>query len=113
LDLEDIVEVSVEVSNEGQYTGSEIVQAYISDPYTSATWPLKELKGYARVRIEPGATETVNITIPVSACSLVNVAGERVVERGEFQCLVGASSRNEDLVALDFVVTSGSSETRS
>ncbi|HBR93684.1 MAG TPA: beta-glucosidase [Opitutae bacterium] len=104
LGQQDHVEVSVEVTNEGQFPGIETVQAYISDLYTSATWPLKELKGYARVSIAPGATETVQIKIPVSACSLVNVAGERVVESGDFQCLVGSSSRNQDLVALDFSV---------
>lgn len=104
LGLQDHVEVSVDVTNEGDYDGYEIVQAYISDLYTSATWPLKELKGYARVKLAPGATETVHIRIPVSACSIVTVDGERIVEPGEFQCLVGASSRDEDLVALDFIV---------
>lgn len=91
---EDSIKVLVSVRNTGKRDGVEVVQAYVSDEITSATWVDQELKGYARIRIPAGETRTAVIVIPASSCSIVNAAGERVVEPGEFELRIGKSSRN-------------------
>lgn len=91
---EDFIKVRVVVRNTGTYDGVEVVQAYVSDEVTSATWVDQELKGYERVSIPAGEARTVELVIPASSCSIVNAAGERVVEPGEFELRIGKSSRN-------------------
>ncbi len=92
------VAVSVDVENIGERAGDEIVQVYVSDVVTSATWVNKALKGFARVRLEPGEKQTVTVELPWEALRIVNAAGETVVEPGEFEILVGSSSRDRDLL---------------
>ena len=104
LGMEDAVVVNVPVTNTGERPATEVVQAYIRDLVTSASWAEKELKGYALVDLEPGETVDVRLQIPVAACSIVNAKGVRVVEPGEFEVLVGESSKDEDLHALRFEV---------
>ena len=105
LSVYDSVKASVTVTNTGAIKGTEIVQAYVSDLVTSATWVQMELKTFARVELEPGETKTVTLEIPVQNCSIVNASGERVVEPGEFELLVGPSSRKRDLQAVRFSVS--------
>ncbi|MFN8441944.1 MAG: glycoside hydrolase family 3 N-terminal domain-containing protein [Caldilineaceae bacterium] len=92
------VQVSVNVENVGQRTGVEIVQVYVSDVVTSVTWVNKALKGFARVELAPGEKKTVQVELPWTAFQLVNAQGVPVVEAGEFQILVGPSSRDRDLL---------------
>ena len=94
----DGVTVSVEVQNNGKVAGTEIVQAYLSDVVTSATWVNKALKGFARVQLQPGEKKTVQITLPYEAFRIVNVKGQPIVEPGDFEVLVGPSSRDKDLL---------------
>ncbi len=90
--------VSVEVENVGARAGDEIVQVYVSDVVTSATWVNKALKGFARVPLAAGEKKTVTVTLPWEAFQLVDVESKRVVEPGEFEILVGPSSRDGDLL---------------
>lgn len=60
---DDSVTVSVNVTNTGRYAGAEVVQMYISDVVSSLTRPAKELKGFAKVNLEPGETQTVEFHI--------------------------------------------------
>jgi beta-glucosidase len=87
--------VSLEVKNTGKRAGDEIVQLYVHPRKSSVPWPPKELRGFERVSLKPGETKTV--TIPLSAAQLsyydVNTHGF-VVEPGEFDILVGSSSRD-------------------
>jgi beta-glucosidase len=92
------VRVSVDVENAGSRAGTEIVQAYVSDVVTSATWVGKALKGFGRVTLAPGEKKTVEITLPWEAFEIVDAEGRRVVEPGEFEILVGPSSRDSDLL---------------
>lgn len=92
------VTVSVDVENTGQRAGDEIVQVYVSDVVTSATWVNKALKGFARVHFAPGEKKTVQISLPWEAFQIVNAEGRQVVEPGEFEILVGPSSRDRDLL---------------
>lgn len=94
----DLLTVSVEVHNTGKYEGTEIVQLYVNDIYSSVTTPVKELKGFARVTLKPGEKKTAEITVPVSALSLVDRDNRAVTEPGEFEIMIGSSSRDEDLI---------------
>ena len=96
--------VSVDVENTGPRAGDEIVQVYVSDVVTSATWVNKALKGFARVHLEPGEKKTVTIHLPWEAFQIVNAAGQPVVEPGAFEILVGPSSRDADLLKVNLTV---------
>jgi beta-glucosidase len=90
--------VSVDVENVGPRAGDEIVQVYVSDLVTSATWVDKALKGFARVHLVPGQKQTVQVELPWESFQIVNAEGRSVVEPGEFEILVGSSSRDRDLL---------------
>jgi len=90
--------VAVDVENIGPRDGDEIVQVYVSDLVTSATWVNKALKGFARVHLAAGEKKTVRVTLPWEAFALVDSAGRTVVEPGDFEILVGPSSRDRDLL---------------
>lgn len=92
------VAVAVDVENTGTRAGEEIVQVYVRDVVTSATWVDKALKGFARVALAPGEKKTVEVTLPYEALALVDAEGRWVVEPGEFAVLVGPSSRDRDLL---------------
>ncbi|MDT0688991.1 beta-glucosidase BglX [Salegentibacter sp. F188] len=84
--------ISVEVTNRGDYDGKEVVQLYIRDLYASVIRPVKELKGFELVEIAKGETKTVNFTLTEKELGFYNAQGEYVVEPGEFQILVGGNS---------------------
>jgi len=90
--------VSVDVENIGQRAGDEIVQVYVTDVVTSVTWVNKALKGFARVHLAPGEKKTVRVGLPWEAFQIVDAEGRSVVEPGEFEVLVGPSSRDRDLL---------------
>jgi beta-glucosidase len=98
---------SVTLENTGDRPAIETVQIYVRDTVTSVTWAEKELKGYRQVTVAPGESVTVPIELVVSsACTLVDATGRRIVEPGEFDLLVGPSSRDEVLQSATFTVTS-------
>jgi len=90
--------VSIDVENTGERAGDEIVQVYVTDVVTSVTWVNKALKGFARVHLDPGEKKTVRFELPWEAFQIVDAEGRSVVEPGEFEVLVGPSSRDEDLL---------------
>lgn len=100
----DELAVSVNVKNTGRFSGTEVVQVYINDIYSSVTTPIKELKGFTRVYLAPGESKTAEIKIPVSDLALVNMECRLVVEPGEFEVMVGSSSRDCDLIKDTFKV---------
>ena len=101
---EDTVIAEVLVTNTGDRPALETVQLYVRDDVTSASWADKELKTYRQVRLEPGATERVRLELPVAHCTIVDAQGRRLVEPGDFDILVGPSSRDEDLLTARFAV---------
>jgi beta-glucosidase len=101
------VQVLVDVENIGDRDGVEIVQVYVSDVVTSATWVEKSLKGFARVLLSAGQKQTVQVELPWQVFQIVNAAGEYVVEPGEFEILVGPSSRDADLLREKLIVPDG------
>ncbi|WEV63679.1 glycoside hydrolase family 3 N-terminal domain-containing protein [Bifidobacterium sp. ESL0732] len=104
---DDILHISIDVTNTGKRAGTagtEVVQAYIGDLVTSVSWTDRELKTFRRVDLKPGETKSVTLDIPVSACSIVDADANRIVEPGEFELLVGHSSRRRDLKRTTFTV---------
>jgi len=92
--------VRVNVTNTGKTVGDEVVQMYIRDRVSSVTRPVKELKGFERITLEPGKTKTVTLDITPEHLSFYDVRMKRVVEPGEFEIMVGNSSRDCDLQKL-------------
>ena len=97
--------VLVEVTNTGQRPGTEVVQMYIRDRVSSVTRPIKELKGFKKVLLGPGQTQTVVLDITPESLAFYDVNMKYVVEPGEFDILVGNSSRDEDLQKVVLTVT--------
>ncbi|MCZ4426435.1 glycoside hydrolase family 3 C-terminal domain-containing protein [Bifidobacterium breve] len=100
----DTVRAEITLTNTGKRAGVEVVQAYIGDVVTSYSWTDRELKAFQRVELEPGETKIVAFDIPVADCTIVDPDANRIVEPGEFELLVGHSSRREDLKRAVFTV---------
>lgn len=100
----DTVHAEITLTNTGDRKGAEVVQLYIGDIVTSYSWTDRELKAFQRVELEPGESETVAFDIPVSDCTIVDSEANRIVEPGEFEVLIGHSSRREDLKRTTFTV---------
>jgi len=94
------VEALVDVKNTGNVAGDEIVQMYIKDDISSVSRPVKELRGFRRVHLEPGQTQTVSMTIDRSSLEFYNEDLKLVVEPGTFTVMVGSSSDDNESVVL-------------
>jgi beta-xylosidase len=92
--------VLVDVTNTGKREGTEVVQLYIRDLVSSVTRPVKELKGFRKVRLQSGESTTVTLDITPDRLSFYNLKMQCVVEPGEFEIMVGNSSRDADLQKL-------------
>ncbi len=100
----DTLGCEVTITNTGNRPGIEIAQLYVSDLVTSTTWVEKELKAFRRVPLDAGENKTIRFEVPVSEFTIVNADCQRVVEPGEFEIQVGASSRDRDLLKQTFTV---------
>ncbi|WP_416240972.1 glycoside hydrolase family 3 N-terminal domain-containing protein [Bifidobacterium pseudocatenulatum] len=100
----DTVHAEITLINTGDRKGTEVVQLYIGDIVTSYSWTDRELKAFQRVELEPGESKTIAFDIPVSDCTIVDSEANRIVEPGEFEVLIGHSSRREDLKRTTFTV---------
>jgi beta-glucosidase len=89
------VSVSVTVTNTGAQAGKEVVQLYVGDTESSLARPPKELKGFEKIHLEPGESKTIDFTLDQRALSFYDPAQKQwVAEPGEFEVLVGSSSRD-------------------
>jgi beta-glucosidase len=88
------ITVTVRMANWGDRDAVEVVQVYIYDVVTSATWATQELKGFARVAIKGHGTAEVSIIVPAGECSIVTADARRVVEPGDFELRVGKASND-------------------
>jgi len=96
-------EVSVRVRNSGARAGDEVVQLYIRDQVSSVTRPVKELRGFARVTLQPGDARTVTFRLGPDELSLIDRRMQRVVEPGRFDVMIGTSSATQLTATLDVV----------
>ena len=101
----DKITVSVDVKNEGSVAGEETVQLYIRDITGSIVRPIKELKGFHKVFLQPGQTETVKFEIDEHMLRFYNIENKFVAEPGKFNVWVGNSSADEDLLKSEFRLT--------
>ncbi len=92
LDAEDDLIVSVEVTNTGERAGDEIVQMYVRDLVGSVTRPVKELKGFTRISLEPGESVEVQFEVSADWLGFHGLENEFIVEPGEFHVWVGPNS---------------------
>jgi len=89
------VEVSLQVRNSGSRSGAEVVELYVHDGHSSVDRPVQELKGFQRVNLAPGETKTVHFTLDRSAMAYYSAVKKAwVTEPGQFDVLVGSSSRD-------------------
>ncbi|HTH76260.1 MAG TPA: glycoside hydrolase family 3 N-terminal domain-containing protein [Trinickia sp.] len=95
------------VANVGERSGAEVVQVYVRDCMASVVRPVSELKAFARVDLAPRERSTVSIRIPVDMLNFTDHRGERIVEPGRFDIMVGSSSRDIRLSATVAVVGPG------
>jgi len=84
--------ISAEICNRGDRVADEVVQLYTRDLVGSITRPVKELKGFQRVRLQPGETRTVSFELHTDDLSFCGRDGKRVVEPGLFHAWIGGSS---------------------
>jgi beta-glucosidase len=97
--------VQVDVKNTGKREGTEVVQLYIRDVVSTATRPVKELKAFKKVRLQPGESTTVAFDVTPEMLKFYDVNMKFVVEPGDFVLMVGNSSRDEDLRPVTLQVT--------
>jgi beta-glucosidase len=90
----DSVEVEVKLKNVGSRPGSEVVQLYLKDVVTSVSRPIKELRGFRKLALQPGETTTCTFTLRPEDLALLDAQLKPVVEPGEFRIQVGSSSED-------------------
>lgn len=91
---------SVNVKNTGKVTGDETVQWYVRDMVGSITRPTKELKGYQKIKLQPGESKTVTFSITPDKLTFIGPDMKRIYESGKFQLMVGPNS--EEVSMLEF-----------
>ncbi|MBQ7397849.1 MAG: fibronectin type III-like domain-contianing protein, partial [Clostridia bacterium] len=84
--------VSIDVSNVGECDGDEVVQLYVGDIISSIVTPDRELRAFQRVHVPQGESRTVELKLDFDSFKLLNRRYEWVVEPGDFELLIGASS---------------------
>lgn len=100
LNSDEIISVSVSVTNTGNYDGDEVVQMYIRDKVSSVTRPVKELKGYQRIFLKKGETKKVDFNINKETLAFYDINMKYCVEPGEFKIMTGSSSDDNDLQSI-------------
>jgi beta-glucosidase len=91
------ITVTVEITNTGAVDGEEIAQLYIRDNVSSATRPVKELKGYKRVALKAGETKKVTFSLNAESLAFYDINMVYCVEPGKFTIMTGSSSNSKDL----------------
>ncbi len=86
------IALTFDITNTGQRAGVEIPQIYVRDKLASAVRPVKELKAFGRIELAAGERKTIEVRIPVDMLNFTGSSGQRIVEPGEFDLQIGASS---------------------
>lgn len=101
---DEAVSVYIDVTNTGTRRGDEVVQLYIRDELSTVTRPVKELKDFARITLDPGESKTVELEITPDKLKFYDIQMDYVVEPGEFTVMVGNSSAQKDLQEIKLLV---------
>lgn len=99
----DSVKVYVDITNTGKRKGAETVQLYIHDVVSSVTRPVKELKGFKKIYLEPGERKTVEFNISPESLAFYDLDMNYKVEPGEFEIMVGSSSEENQKLNLQVI----------
>ena len=94
MDMNGSLTAAVEVTNTGTWPGSEVVQLYIRDVVGSSTRPVKELKGFQKIFLEPGEMKIVRFKIAPEMLRYYNYDLQLVAEPGDFEVMIGTNSRD-------------------
>ena len=92
--LDGSVQVSVTITNAGKRAGVEVAQLYVRDMVGSVTRPVRELKGFQKVDLQPGQSREVTFTLKTSDLAFYTAAGKWEAEPGAFKVFVGGNSRD-------------------
>ncbi|MET9543252.1 glycoside hydrolase family 3 N-terminal domain-containing protein [Streptomyces sp. NPDC006553] len=93
------VRLALTVANTGDRAGTELVQLYLHDPVASVVQPVQRLVGYVRLALDPGQSARIRAVVPADLASFTGRTGKRVVEPGELELRLGASSTEPRLTA--------------
>lgn len=93
--------MSVDITNTGSRAGDEVAQMYVHQRVASRTRPVKQLRGFKRVSLEPGQKVTVDFPISPADLCLIDVNMNRVVEPGTFDIMVGPNSAETSSATLE------------
>ncbi len=88
------IEVTANITNTGKYAGEEVVQLYLRDKFGSVVRPIKELKGFEKIKLNVGETKTVKFVIDNQKLSFYNDKLEFKSEPGDFDVMMGSSSED-------------------
>lgn len=97
------IQANIEITNTSNIKGREVVQLYIQDKYASTTRPIKELKGFELVDLNPGETKAINFTINEKMLEFYNASNQWIAEPGEFNLYIGNSSSTNNIVSFSFI----------
>lgn len=97
------IQATIEITNTSNIKGREVVQLYIQDKYASTTRPVKELKGFELVDLNPGETKAINFTIDEKMLEFYNASNQWIAEPGEFNLYIGNSSSTKNAVSFSFI----------
>jgi beta-glucosidase len=95
--------IRVDVTNTGPRPGDEVIQLYVHDRLASLPRPVKELKDFRRITLQPGETKTVEFKLAAAQLSFLDAQMERVVEPGFFDIMIGGSSTEHDTAILEIL----------
>lgn len=99
-----LLDISIDLQNIGDRSGTEIVQLYVNDKYSSVTTPVMELKAFQRVKLAPKEKKKINFRLNASDLTIITSDLNSVVEKGKFEVFIGSSSNKEDLKSEIFTI---------
>ena len=97
-----IINISFSITNESEFEGEEVVQLYFRDSYSSVTRPVKELLDYKRISMKPNESKQIYFNIPIKKLAFYDINMKYCVEKGNFEFMVGGSSKDSGLVKDSF-----------
>ena len=97
------VEVTVTVKNTGIYAGKEVVQLYVKDDFASVVRPVKELKGFEMVDLQPNESKTLTFSLGEKELGFYNQDGKFVVEPGTFKIMIGGNSADVQELTIELL----------
>ena len=97
-----IINISFTLTNESEFEGEEVVQLYFRDSYSSVTRPVKELLDYKRISMKPNESKQIYFNIPIKKLAFYDINMKNCVEKGNFEFMVGGSSKESGLVKDSF-----------